>query len=323
MRAVLVTRPGGPDALEVVDQPAPVAGPAEVLVEVSAAGVNRADLLQRRGLYDPPAGASKIPGLEVSGVVRALGDGVSDYSLGDEVVCLLSGGGYAEQVAVPVAQVAPVPPGVDLIASGGLIEAAATVWSNVFMTARLRPRERLLVHGGASGIGTMAIQIATALGSEVVVTVGSADKAAFCLDLGATLAINYREQDFAQIVKSQQLWPDVILDIIGAKYLEHNVAAVATDGRIVIIGMQGGSRAELDIAKLLTKRAGLTATTLRARPPEQKAAVVADVVREVWPLVAAQRVRPIIHETFGLDQASQAHQVLEDSSHIGKVLLIP
>ncbi|WP_375001240.1 NAD(P)H-quinone oxidoreductase [Aeromicrobium sp. CTD01-1L150] len=323
MRAVLVHEPGDVDALQVVDHPAPEIAEGEVLVDVRAAGVNRADLLQRRGFYDPPPGATPVLGLEASGVVSAVAAGVDSVAVGEEVVCLLGGGGYAEQVAVPAGQVAPLPDGLDLLEAGGLMETAATVWSNVFMTARLCEGETLLVHGGASGIGTTAIQLAKAFGARVVVTVGSEEKAAFCRDLGADLAINYREQDFVDVLTEQRIRPDVILDIIGAKYLPRNVAALATGGRIVVIGLQGGIKGELDLGRLLAKRASITATSLRARPLQEKAEIVAGVVEHVWPLVTSGRLRPIIHDTFGLDDVRAAHQVLEDSSHTGKVLLTP
>ncbi|MGJ9412981.1 NAD(P)H-quinone oxidoreductase [Aeromicrobium sp. CF4.19] len=321
MRAVLVSSPGDIDALEVVDHPAPEAGEGEVLVDVRAAGVNRADLLQRQGLYDPPPGATPVPGLECSGVVSALGPGVEGVAVGDEAVCLLSGGGYAEQVAVPVGQLAPVPAGVDLVEAAGLMEVAATVWSNVFMTARLSEGETLLVHGGGSGIGTMAIQVAKARGARVVVTVGSPEKAAFCRQLGADLTIDYKEQDYVEVLKGEKIRPDVILDIIGGKYLPGNVAALATGGRLVVIGMQGGAKGELNLGQLLTKRASVTATSLRARPLEEKAEIVAGVVEHVWPLVEAGTVRPIIDRTVPLADVREAHRVLEESSHTGKVLL--
>ncbi len=321
MRAVLVNTPGEVDALEVVDHPAPEPAEGEVLVDVRAAGVNRADLLQRRGFYEPPPGATPVLGLECSGVVSALGEGVDTFAVGEEVVCLLSGGGYAEQVAVPVGQVAPVPEGVDLVDAAGLMETCATVWSNIFMTAGLGEGETLLVHGGASGIGTTAIQVATAFGAHVAVTVGSAEKAAFCRELGADLAIDYKEQDFVEELKEAGVRPDVVLDIVGAKYLERNVKALATNGRLVVIGLQGGIKGELNLGALLAKRASVTATSLRARPAQEKAEIVAGVVEHVWPLVASGRVRPIVHATYPLEDVRDAHQVLEDSSHTGKVLL--
>ncbi|MGQ2912602.1 MULTISPECIES: NAD(P)H-quinone oxidoreductase [unclassified Aeromicrobium] len=321
MRAVVVPEPGGVEALQVVDVEAPEPGPGEVLVRVTAAGVNRADLMQRQGFYDPPEGATPVLGLECSGDVVALGEGVTEFSKGEHVVALLSGGGYAEYVAVPAGQVAVAPRGVDLVDAAGLMEVAATVWSNVFMMAKLQHGETLLVHGGASGIGTMAIQLAKAFGARVVVTVGSDEKAAFCRELGADLAINYRETDFVDALDEAGLKADVILDIVGAKYLDQNVRALNTAGRLVVIGLQGGVKGELNLNRLLMKRAAVMATSLRARPTQEKAAIVSAMVAQVWPLVADGTVRPIVHARMPLDQVRDAHQVLEDSSHTGKVLL--
>lgn len=321
MRAVIVPTPGDADALEVVDRPSPEPAAGEVVVDVVAAGVNRADLLQRQGHYDPPPGATDVLGLECSGRVSALGDGVASVSVGDEVVCLLSGGGYAEQVAVPAGQVAPAPQGVELVDAAGLMETVATVWSNVVMTAGLAEGETLLVHGGASGIGTTAIQMAKALGAQVAVTVGTEEKAAFCRELGADVAIRYRDEDFVDVLKEHSMRPDVILDIVGAKYLQRNVAALATGGRLVVIGLQGGVKGELNLGALLAKRASVTATSLRARPLEEKAEIVAQVVEHVWPMVADGRVRPVVHARLDLADVRDAHRVLEESSHTGKVLL--
>lgn len=321
MRAVVVPEPGGVEALQVVDVEAPEPGPGEVLVRVTAAGVNRADLMQRQGFYDPPEGATPVLGLECSGDVVALGEGVTELSKGEHVVALLSGGGYAEYVAVPAGQVAVAPRGVDLVDAAGLMEVAATVWSNVFMMAKLQHGETLLVHGGASGIGTMAIQLAKAFGARVVVTVGSDEKAAFCRELGADLAINYRETDFVDALDEAGIKADVILDIVGAKYLDQNVRALNTAGRLVVIGLQGGVKGELNLNRLLMKRAAVMATSLRARPTQEKAAIVSAMVAQVWPLVADGTVRPIVHARMPLDQVRDAHQVLEDSSHTGKVLL--
>lgn len=321
MRAVVVPEPGGVEALQVVDVEAPEPGPGEVLVRVTAAGVNRADLMQRQGFYDPPEGATPVLGLECSGDVVALGEGVTEFAKGEHVVALLSGGGYAEYVAVPAGQVAVAPSGVDLVDAAGLMEVAATVWSNVFMMAKLQHGETLLVHGGASGIGTMAIQLGKAFGARVVVTVGSDEKAAFCRELGADLAINYRETDFVDALDEAGLKADVVLDIVGAKYLDQNVRALNTAGRLVVIGLQGGVKGELNLNRLLMKRAAVMATSLRARPTQEKAAIVSAMVAQVWPLVADGTVRPIIHARMPLDQVRDAHQVLEDSSHTGKVLL--
>ncbi len=321
MRAVVVSQPGDVDALEVVDRPVPEPGPGEVLIEVAAAGVNRADLLQRRGFYDPPPGESPVLGLECSGTIAALGDGVTDLPIGTQVCALLTGGGYAEYVAVPAGQVVAIPRGVTLVEAAGLMEVACTVWSNVFMMGKLDNGETLLVHGGGSGIGTMAIQLGKAFGARVAVTVGSAEKAASCRELGADIVINHREQDFAEVLGEQGVTADVILDIMGAKYLKANVSALSTAGRLVIIGLQGGIKAELDLSALLTKRAAVMATSLRARPTGEKAAIVSAMVAQVWPLIAEGTVRPIIHATHPLEDVRAAHQVLEDSSHTGKVLL--
>lgn len=321
MRAVVVTEPGGVDSLEVVDLPTPEPGPGEVLVRVTAAGVNRADLLQRQGHYDPPPGSTHVLGLECSGDVVALGEGVTDFALGEHVVALLTGGGYAEHVAVPVGQVAVAPGGIDLVDAAGLMEVTATVWSNVFMMAKLRHGETLLVHGGSSGIGTMAIQLGKAFGATVAVTVGSSEKAEACRALGADLTINYRETDFVEALREADLRADVILDIVGAKYLERNVDALNTAGRLVVIGMQGGVKGELDLGRLLAKRAAVMATSLRARPVQEKSAIVSAMVAQVWPLVDDGSVRPVVHARMPLEDVREAHQLLEDSSHVGKVLL--
>ncbi len=319
MRAVVVNEPGGVDALEVVERADLEPGPGEVVIQVVAAGVNRADLMQRQGFYPPPPGASDVLGLECSGEVVAVGEGVDRFSEGDLVCALLSGGGYAEQVLVPAGQVAAVPEGLDVVHAAGVMEAACTVWSNVVMVGGLRAGESLLVHGGGSGIGTTAIQVATALGARVMTTVGSADKAAFCEELGAEIVVNYREQDFAAALADDPA--DVVLDIIGAKYLASNIAVLAPGGRLVIIGLQGGAKAELDLSTLIRKRASVTATVLRARPAAEKAEIVAQTVEHVWPMIAAGTVRPIVHASFPLADVAQAHQVLEESSHTGKVLL--
>ncbi|UWE07345.1 NAD(P)H-quinone oxidoreductase [Actinacidiphila bryophytorum] len=319
MRAITIAEPGGPDALVLADVPDPVPAAGEVLVEVAASAVNRADVLQRMGFYDPPPGASPYPGLECSGRIAALGPGVSGWEVGAEVCALLSGGGYAEKVAVPVGQLLPVPKGVDLVTAAALPEVTATVWSNVFQVAHLRPGETLLVHGGSSGIGTMAIQLGKAVGAKVVTTAGSERKLAACRDLGADVLVNYREQDFVAEVGSGGA--DVILDVVGAAYLDRNVDALAVNGRLVVIGMQGGVKAELNLGKLLAKRAAVVATSLRARPAEEKAAIIAAVAEHVWPLVEAGAVRPIVDRALPLGDAADAHRLMESSEHIGKILL--
>ncbi len=323
MRAVVTTEPGGPEVLTVVDLPDPTPGPGEVVVDVAASAVNRADLLQRQGHYPPPPGASEIIGMECSGTVSALGEGVEGWQVGDEVCALLAGGGYAEKVVVPAGQLMPVPEGIDLVTAAALPEVACTVWSNVFMVAGLQPGETLLVHGGGGGIGTMAIQLAHALGARVLTTAGSAAKLEVCRSLGADVTINYREQDFVEEVRSATdgAGADVILDNMGASYLSRNVEALATEGRLVVIGMQGGTKAELDLGVLLRKRGAVIATTLRSRPVGEKSAICAAVVEHVWPLVAGGAVRPIVHARFGLAEAAAAHANLEESSHTGKVLI--
>ncbi|MGI5456324.1 NAD(P)H-quinone oxidoreductase [Streptomyces sp. CA-249302] len=324
MYAITIPEPGGPEALVWDEVPDPVPGEGEVLVEVVAGAVNRADILQRQGFYDPPPGASRYPGLECSGRIAALGPGVSGWAVGDEVCALLAGGGYAEKVAVPAGQLLPVPEGVDLKTAAALPEVVCTVWSNVFMIAHLRPGETLLVHGGSSGIGTMAIQLAKAVGAKVAVTAGTKEKLDYCAELGAEILVNYREQDFVEEVKKATggAGADVILDNMGAKYLDRNVQTLAVNGRLAVIGMQGGIKGELNLAALLGKRAAVTAASLRARPLEEKAAIVAAVREHVWPLLAGGHVRPVVDRELPMSDAAAAHRVVEESGHIGKVLLV-
>ncbi len=323
MRAVTCSAAGDVDVLGVSDLPDPDPGPGEVLLDVAAAGVNRADLLQRQGHYPPPPGASEILGLECSGTVASLGRGVTGWSVGDEVCALLAGGGYASKVAVPAGQLAPVPDGLDLVTAGGLPEVAATVWSNVFMVAGLQRGETLLVHGGGGGVGTMAIQLAVALGARVATTAGSAEKLQRCAELGAEICVNYREDDFVAVVQeaTDGKGADVVLDNMGASYLARNLDVLATEGRLAVIGLQGGARAELDLARLLTKRAAVTATSLRGRPPAGKAAIVAGMVEHVWPLIADGAVRPVVHARLPLEQVREAHRLLDSGEVVGKVLL--
>ncbi len=322
MRAVIATEPGGPEVLSVAEVPDPQPGPGEVVVAVAAAGLNRADLLQRQGFYPPPPGASEVIGMECSGTVAAVGPDVTGWSVGDEVCALLAGGGYAERVVVPAGQLMPVPDGVDLVTAAALPEVACTVWSNVFMVAGLQPQDALLVHGGAGGIGSFAIQLASQLGARVLTTGGTAEKLAACAALGADVTINYRDQDFVEVVREQtDGGVDVILDNMGAAYLDRNIDALGTEGRLVIIGMQGGTKAELDINKLLRKRAAVIATALRSRPVPEKSAICASVVENVWPLVAEGLVRPIVDRTFPLAEAAAAHAYMESGDHSGKILL--
>lgn len=320
MRAVFAPEPGGPEALQILDVEVPEPAAGEVLLKVAAAGVNRADILQRQGFYDPPAGATKVLGLEVSGHIAAHGANVDAPEVGSPVVALLTGGGYAEYVAVPAGQVAAVPDGLDLTAAAGVMETAATVWSNLVMLAGLKAGDRLLVHGGGSGIGTTAIGFAKALGAEVHVTVGSDRKADFCRELGADFVINYRTEDFVEKMRAAG-GADVILDIIGAKYLDQNVKALGTGGHLVVIGLQGGIRAELNLAALLAKRASVSATSLRARPVEEKSQIVSEMTGSVWDWIEAGKWQPIVDSTFALDDVADAHRHLESSEHIGKIVL--
>jgi putative PIG3 family NAD(P)H quinone oxidoreductase len=322
--AVTVSQPGDADVLGWGEVPDPLLEPGQVLIEVAASAVNRADIMQRQGFYPPPPGASEILGLECSGRIAAVGDDVEGWQVGDEVCALLSGGGYAERVAVPARQCMPVPDGVDLISAGALPEVACTVWSNVVQLGRLAEGDSFLVHGGASGIGTMALQVADALGAApILCTVGSDDKAERCRELGADVVINYRDGDFVEVARAETggRGIDVVLDIIGAAYLARNVDALAPDGRLVIIGLQGGATAELNLGAMLPKRASVHATTLRGRPAPQKAAVCAAVVADLWPLVATREVRPVIAATFRMDEAADAHRLVESSTHVGKVVL--
>lgn len=326
MHAIEIAEPGGPDVLRWTEVADPRPGAGEVVLDVTATALNRADVQQRQGNYPPPPGASPILGLECSGTVRELGEGVTGWSVGDEVCALLAGGGYAEQVAVPAAQLMPVPQGLDLYAAAALPEVACTVWSNLVMTADLHAGDVLLVHGGGSGIGTHAIQVAKALGVTVAVTAGSAAKLERCRDLGADILVNYREEDFVEAVRSATHGhgADVVLDNMGAKYLARNVAVLAKDGHLVVIGMQGGRTAELDLGALLATRGTITAAGLRGRPvtgESSKAEVVAAVVANVWPMVADGRVRALVHEEIPVAEAARAHALLDSADVVGKIVL--
>ena len=324
MRAVVVTEPGGPEVLEWLEVPDPEPGPGDVLISVAAAGLNRADLLQRKGLYPPPPGAPPYPGMECSGRIEAVGAEVTGWQPGDEVCALMAGGGYAEKVAVPAGQVLPIPGTLGIVDAAALPEAACTVYSNVFQVGGLTPGETLLVHGGASGIGTVAIQLARAYGARVICTAGTAEKLARCRALGADVAISYRNTDFVEVVREVTggSGADLILDIMGASYLARNLLALATGGRLVIIGRQGGNRAELDLGVLQGKQASIHATTLRARPVGEKAAIVSAVRENVWPLVSAGKLVPVIDQTLPMSSAAAAHRVLEAGDQTGKVLLV-
>jgi putative PIG3 family NAD(P)H quinone oxidoreductase len=323
MRAVTLPSYGGPEVLTLADVPDPEPGPGEVLLDVVATAVNRADVLQRRGFYEPPPGASRYPGLECSGRVAALGEGVAGWEVGDEVCALLAGGGYAERVTVPAGQLLPVPAGVELVHAAALPEVACTVWSNVFQLAALQPGELLLVHGGTSGIGTMALQLASRHGARVVCTVGSDAKAARAEQLGAERAVRYRDEDFVEVVRELTggAGADVVLDNMGASYLARNVEVLATGGRLVVIGLQGGATAEIDLGRLLRKRASVHATSLRARPAAEKAAIVEAVLAGVWPAVELGEVKPVVDRVLPLAEVAEAHRALEASEHIGKIVL--
>jgi NADPH2:quinone reductase len=321
MRVIDVQNPGDPDALCLVERPTPRPGPGEVLIKVAAAGLNRADLLQRRGRYPPPPGTPNWPGLEVAGTVAAVAPDVTEFRVGETVCALLAGGGYAEYCVVPPGQVLPLPPGVDLTAAASLPEAYFTVWSNVFDLGRLHAGQVLLVHGGGSGIGVAAIQLARARGARVYATAGSDERCRFCESLGAERGINHRREDFVAVLRQAGGGADVVLDIVGGDYLPRNLEALAGGGRIVVIATQGGTTAQLDLLKLMLKRAMVTGTTLRPMPVAFKAAIKAALLREVWPLFGDGRLRPVVDRVFPLEQAAAAHAYMESGAHRGKIVL--
>lgn len=323
MRAVTISRPGGPEVLVVAELPEPVPGPHEVVVDVAAAGLNRADVSQRQGSYPPPAGAPEWPGLEVAGTVVAAGEQVTQVAVGDHVVALLGGGGYADRVSVDEGLVLPLPKGVDLVLAAGLPEAVATVWSNVFLAAGLQAGETLLVHGGTSGVGSVAIQLAVARGATVYATAGSAEKVASCEELGATRGIDYREEDFVAVVQEATggRGVDVVLDLVGGSYVGRDVEALAVGGRVMVIAAQGGREATLDVGLLMQKRARVWGTTLRARPLEERREIMASVREHVWPLVEQGAVRVILDSVYPLEFAATAHRRMEEGGHVGKILL--
>ena len=327
MRVIEVEQPGGPEMLTVVERPDPVPGAGELLIRVAAAGVNRADLLQREGHYPPPPGVPSWPGLEVSGTVIGRGAGVdaADWPDGLPVAALLGGGGYAEQVTVPVGQVLPVPAGVDLVAAGGLPEAVATAWTNLIDSGRLVAGETLLVQGGSGGVGSIAVQLATALGVRVLTTAGGPERADRCRELGADVVIDHRTQDVVAAVHeaTEGRGVDVVLDVLGGGGLASNVEVLATGGRLVVIGTQRGATGTLDLMQLMAKRAYVTGSTLRWRTVEQKSRVIADVAAHAWPLIADGRVAPVVHTTLPLDQAAEAHRLMDSGAVFGKVLLTP
>jgi putative PIG3 family NAD(P)H quinone oxidoreductase len=323
MICIEIAEPGGPEVLRAIERPDPVPGPGDLLIRVAAAGINRPDVLQRRGAYPPPPGASDIPGLEVAGTIAAVGDRVSGWRVGDRVCALVSGGGYATLCVAPAPQCLPVPSSMDLIAASAIPETFFTVWTNVFDRGHLMSGETALVHGGTSGIGTTAIQLAAARGATVLVTAGTDEKCRACVALGAAHAINYRSQDFVEAVKqlTNKRGVDLILDIMGGDYLPRNLAALAIDGRLVQIGLMGGESATVDLRRVLGRRLTITGSTLRARTVEEKGEIASALAREVWPLLERGAVKPIVHKVFPLVQASEAHRLMESSEHIGKIVL--
>jgi len=321
MRAIEISEPGGPEVLRLAGRPIPQPEAGEVLIRVAAAGLNGADLAQRRGVYPPPKGASDLPGLEVSGTIADLGDGVTGFTVGDRVCALLAGGGYAEYCTVAASQVLPLPETVSFEDGAGLMETIVTVWANVFDLAGLTAGETLLVHGGTSGIGTTAIQLAKAFGSKVVTTCGSDEKAEFCRSLGADTVVNYRTEDFAAVIKEKHRNVNVILDIVGGPYLEQNIRSLAPRGRLVFIAFNQGRNGQLDIARVMMNGLTVTGSTLRSRPVEEKARLVADVRDKVWPLVEAGTFKPVTDSVFSIEDAIEAHKKMEASAHIGKIIL--
>lgn len=325
MHAITIPEPGDAEVLTWAQVPDPdPPGEGEVLIDIVASAVNRADIAQRQGFYPPPDDAPEWPGLECSGVISGIGPGVSGWAVGDQVCALLAGGGYASQVVVPAAQVLPVPTGIDVVSAAALPEVVCTVWANVVMGVGLGPGEVFLVHGGASGLGTAAIQVGTARGAEVIVTAGSQRKLDVCAELGASVLINYQSEDFvdAVLAATDGRGADVILDIIGAKYMSRNVAALAHGGRLVVVGVQGGRRAQLDLFDFIGKRARLSGSLLRSSTPQEKAAIVAAVREQAWPLVESGQLRPIVDRVIPMRDATEAHVLVERSEHIGKVLLV-
>jgi NADPH:quinone reductase len=324
MRAVEISQPGGPEVLRLVERPRPLAGLREVLIKVAAAGVNRPDISQRKGTYPPPPGASDIPGLEIAGVVVALGAGVTSLTAGDEVCALVTGGGYAEYCAAPEQQCLPVPRGLTLVETASLPETFFTVWSNVFERGRLTAGESILIQGGSSGIGVAAIQLASAFGSRVFATAGSVKKCAVCEQLGAERAINYRTEDFAEVARraTDGRGVDLVLDMVGGDYVPREIDVLAEEGRLVLIATMGGTKAEVDLRCIMGRRLTITGSMLRRRSVEFKGAIATALREKVWPLLEAGRVKPIVHATFPIDQASEAHRALERGEHVGKLVLV-
>lgn len=323
MRCIAIAQPGGPEVLVPADRPLPVPGPGQVRIAVAAAGVNRPDVFQRQGLYPAPPGASDLPGLEVAGTVTALGDGAGAFMIGDAVCALVAGGGYAEHAIADERHCLPIPAGLSMVEAAALPEALFTVWHNVVERGRLAPGETLLVHGGASGIGTTAIQMAKALGARVIATAGGPEKAAACLALGADIAIDHHAQDFVQVIKAEgKAGVDVILDMVGGDYVRRNLRVLAPEGRLVSIAFLAGSTVELDLMAVMVKRLTLTGSTLRPQSDEAKARMADGIRATVWPDVASGRIRPLVHATFPLEQAKEAHRLMESNAHIGKIVLV-
>jgi putative PIG3 family NAD(P)H quinone oxidoreductase len=323
MRCVEISTPGPPEVLKLVERPDPAAGRGEVLIRVAAAGVNRPDVMQRRGMYPPPPGASDLPGLEVAGTIETLGEGVTEWRVGDRVCALVSGGGYATLCVAPAPQCLPVPTGMDLVTAAAIPETFFTVWTNVFDRGRLRSGETALFHGGSSGIGTTAIQLASARGARVLATAGSDRKCRACEQLGAERAINYHTEDFVDVVKqlTSGRGVELILDIVGGDYIPRDLASLAVDGRLVVIGFMGGDTATIDFRRVLGRRLTITGSTLRPRSVEEKGQIAAALRREIWPLLESGKVKPVIYRTFPLADAADAHRLMESSEHVGKIVL--
>jgi len=323
MTCIEITEPGGPEVLQATTRPVPSAGAGEVLIRVGAAGVNRPDVMQRQGMYPPPPGAPDIPGLEIAGTVVALGSGIDTLAVGDEVCALVQGGGYAEFCVAPADVCLPIPAGLDRIHAAGIPETFFTVWTNVFDRGRLKPGERVLVHGGSSGIGTTAIQLIKHAGGAVIVTAGSREKCRACLDLGADAAVSYKEQDFVAEVASwtDSRGVDLILDMVGGDYFPRNLECLAGEGRLVQIALQRGPKSEINLLKIMLNRLTVTGSTLRPRGVAEKAAIAEALRRDVWPALGQGRVRPIIHARFPLEQAGEAHRLMDSGEHIGKIIL--
>lgn len=323
MRCVTITAPGGPEVLRPADRPLPAPGPGDLLVAVATAGVNRPDTLQRQGRYDPPPGASDLPGLEIAGTIVAVGPEVEGWTVGDRVCALVAGGGYAEYCVVPAVQALPIPTGLTLAEAAALPETFFTVWTNVFERGGLKPGESLLIHGGSSGIGTTAIQLAKAFGATVYVTAGNADKCAACVALGADRAINYKTEDFVTVIREATggRGVDVVLDMVGGDYIARDIDILAMDGRHVSIAFLNGPKVTLNMAPVMMKRLTLTGSTLRARPVAEKGRIASALRASVWPLLDQGVIKPLIHATFPLEQAEDAHRLMESSAHIGKIVL--